>query len=152
MFSQVLYFFTVLFPQGLEQFRVSDHSRLSPGDHHPAVATEPAASSGTSPPPLPHTHTCTSVVIYQPHSFSDMLPFPPPLPPLPSPPLPSQFLYTHICSAFRVLRLVRFIPQVRLILWTVFRSLEVLLSLQIILATPSDSNPCPKLYVHEYAN
>ena len=32
---------------------------------------------------------------------------------------------TMIASTFRVLRLFRFIPQVRLILWTVFQSLEV---------------------------
>ena len=36
-----------------------------------------------------------------------------------------QHKLTMIASTFRVLRLLRFIPQVRLILWTVFQSLEV---------------------------
>ena len=35
-----------------------------------------------------------------------------------------QMMYTHVASSFRVLRLLTFIPRVRLILWTVIQSLE----------------------------
>lgn len=41
------------------------------------------------------------------------------------PPLLAQLPLSHIMSTFRVLRLLRFIPQVRRILWTVINSLEV---------------------------
>ena len=36
-----------------------------------------------------------------------------------------QFRYSHFASSFRVLWLLRFVPQVRLIMWTVIKSLEV---------------------------
>lgn len=40
-------------------------------------------------------------------------------------PLLLQFQYSHFASSFRVIWLLRFVPQVRLIMWTVIKSLEV---------------------------
>ncbi|CAI8010565.1 Voltage-dependent L-type calcium channel subunit alpha-1C [Geodia barretti] len=37
----------------------------------------------------------------------------------------SDFRYSHFASSFRVLWLLRFVPQVRLIMWTVIKSLEI---------------------------
>lgn len=39
--------------------------------------------------------------------------------------LDPQYKHSHIASSFRVLRLVTFVPSVRLILWTVIKSLEI---------------------------
>ena len=36
-----------------------------------------------------------------------------------------QFQYSHFASSFRVLLLLRYVPQVRLIMWTIIMSLEV---------------------------
>jgi hypothetical protein len=37
----------------------------------------------------------------------------------------SDFRYSHFASSFRVLWILRFVPQVRLIMWTVIKSLEI---------------------------
>ena len=57
-----------------------------------------------------------------------------------------QFRYAHFASTFRVLRLLRFIPQVRLIMWTVVKSLEVIeLMASILKVYCVFSPPCTDL-------
>ena len=56
-----------------------------------------------------------------------------------------QFQYSHFASSFRVLWLLKFVPQVRLIMWTVLKSLEV--SLYILY-----TGTCIYVHLHTYFN